>query len=345
MNIKKFLLFLFPLFLLVSCSNEYFDFHLKNQIFEQKSANLKQELEVFSAEKVQEKQLEFYSTPDKNVLTKLTDLIDKAKKRVYLEVYILTEKEIIKSLKNARTRGIDVQIILEKNVYGAGNINKKAFDSLTASGVNVYYANNDNYVFTHSKFFVLDDKYVISTGNMSYSTFIYNREFLLLGSDKENLDVILNIFDSDKKGEKKIVSNNSLVISPFDSFSKITTILGSAKKSIWIYDETFSDETLKNLLAEKKKTGIEIKILIGDSKKITSNKEDIEFFKKNGIEIKYPQKPFVHAKAFLVDNDVMYIGSINFTTNSMKNNRELGIIFRNKNINNDFIDIFNQDFQ
>ncbi|MDD2516041.1 MAG: phospholipase D-like domain-containing protein, partial [Candidatus Gracilibacteria bacterium] len=134
-------------------------------------------------------------------------------------------------------------------------------------------------------------------------------------------------------------------ISPFDSFSKITTILGSAKKSIWIYDETFSDETLKNLLAEKKKAGVEIKILIGDPKKITSNKEDIEFFKKNGIEIKYPQKPFVHAKAFLVDNDVMYIGSINFTTNSMKNNRELGIIFRNKNINNDFIDIFNQDFQ
>jgi phosphatidylserine/phosphatidylglycerophosphate/cardiolipin synthase-like enzyme len=42
------------------------------------------------------------------------------------------------------------------------------------------------------------------------------------------------------------------------------------------------------------------------------------------IQIRFLKKP-LHAKAILRDKDKAFIGSFNFTKNSLENNRELGI--------------------
>ena len=56
-------------------------------------------------------------TPDVKLLDDITTKIDSAQKRVYVEVYIFTEKRIKKSLLNAKKRGVEVKVLLEKNVY------------------------------------------------------------------------------------------------------------------------------------------------------------------------------------------------------------------------------------
>jgi len=35
----------------------------------------------------------------------------------------------------------------------------------------------------------------------------------------------------------------------------------------------------------------------------------------------------MHAKAMIIDGDTAYVGSINFTKNSIERNREIGLIF------------------
>jgi phosphatidylserine/phosphatidylglycerophosphate/cardiolipin synthase-like enzyme len=52
-------------------------------------------------------------------------------------------------------------------------------------------------------------------------------------------------------------------------------------------------------------------------------------------------KPYVHAKAMLIDDTYLYIGSINFSDNSMDKNREIGIIVTN----NEAIDAFKKQFE
>jgi phosphatidylserine/phosphatidylglycerophosphate/cardiolipin synthase-like enzyme len=37
------------------------------------------------------------------------------------------------------------------------------------------------------------------------------------------------------------------------------------------------------------------------------------------INVIAPKKPYIHAKSFIVDNDILYIWSINFSNNSMGN--------------------------
>lgn len=341
---KKFFV-LISLFFLCSCNLEYVDFHSKNKDFQESQIKYKQESTSFNFSKIEEKDLDFFITPDSKTKEKFLNLIKNAKTRILIEIYIFTDKDIIKAIEEAKKRWVLIEVIFEKNVYWAWNINKKTKDKFDKIWIKTFYANNDNYVYTHSKFAIIDDKYLISTANFSYSTFSTNREFLLIWEDKENLEIILQIFEADKIWEKKFITSDSLVISPFNSDERLKFLLENAKKSIYIYAETFSYQELKNILAKKKKEWIDIKIIIWNPEKIKSNIEDIDFFKQNKIEIVSPKKPFVHAKTILIDSEYFYIWSINFSENSIKNNRELGIIFKNKDIKNYFLEIFNADFK
>lgn len=106
--------FLILSFFLFSCQNEYINFH------EEKAQNthIQSEQSEFSFEKIGYLSgLTLRQTPDLKLLDEITQKIDQAQKRVYVEVYIFTEKRIKKALINAKKRGIDVKVVLEKNVY------------------------------------------------------------------------------------------------------------------------------------------------------------------------------------------------------------------------------------
>lgn len=166
-------------------------------------------------------------------------MIDSAKKQVLVEVYILTEKRIIQALQNAKKRGVNVRVILEKNVFGGTNINAKTLKTLESAGVLVTYDNSKLYNFVHTKLLVIDDTYIITTGNLSYSSFIYNREFYVFGTDGADLQTLENIFSADFEGREISASTTNLVISPINSRKKIETLLISAKKDIFLYAENF----------------------------------------------------------------------------------------------------------
>jgi|TARA_B110000879_G_C10756382_1_gene349848 phosphatidylserine/phosphatidylglycerophosphate/cardiolipin synthase-like enzyme len=79
----------------------------------------------------------------------------------------------------------------------AYNINNKSFNNLESSGVPVVWSDSEDYSFNHSKFIIIDNHFYISTGNYSYSTFKYNRDFFIKSDDSEILDKILEIYNHD----------------------------------------------------------------------------------------------------------------------------------------------------
>ena len=54
--------------------------------------------------------------------------------------------------------------------------------------------------------------------------------------------------------------------------------------------------------------------------------------------------PYIHAKAIVVDGLRAYVGSINFSTNSLHNAREVGIIFQNQSAASLIDGKFNEDW-
>jgi phosphatidylserine/phosphatidylglycerophosphate/cardiolipin synthase-like enzyme len=174
---KFLLLLVFLTSLLSSCTNEYFVYHQKQESFSQNQKEQKENVANWSPESVEKTEISVFTSPEQSSLDRVIRRITEAKKRVDIEVYMLSEKRIIDALKEAKMRGVIIRVILEPNPYGNPYINKKTFATLEKAGIPVVLADDKRYVFTHAKFMLVDDVYVVMTANMTHSAFVTNREF------------------------------------------------------------------------------------------------------------------------------------------------------------------------
>lgn len=325
--------------------DEYIDFHEQKTEIENQNNITTDKFRDFSLDKIKDFwEIELFINPQKELLNKITESIDNSKQRVYLEVYIFTEKRIRKALIDAHKRWIDVKVLLEKNPYMAYNLNNKAYDELKKAWVDVKWSNSKNYSLNHSKFLIFDDKVVISTWNYSYSTFAYNRDFFLFIDDKSFLKDMENIFLNDFAWNKVSFYNHNLVLSPTYSRFKIENLINSSKENIKMYFPYIKDEKLEKLIIKKAKEGIKIDLIVSKSM-LEDNKEKFEEIKKNWINIKSLKKPKLHSKSILVDSKYLYIWSINFSNYSIDKNREVWVILKDKIIIEKFINLFLEDIK
>jgi phosphatidylserine/phosphatidylglycerophosphate/cardiolipin synthase-like enzyme len=112
---------------------------------------------------IQSRDIDIWTFPDKKKLPDLVAKFDTAKTRIYIEVYTWTERDTVDAAIRAHARGVDVQVLLEGNVYGSPTINRDTTKKLTDAGIPVYYSDPGRFTFTHAKFFIFDDTYIVST--------------------------------------------------------------------------------------------------------------------------------------------------------------------------------------
>jgi len=123
----------------------------------------------------------------------ITALLDSAKREIKLEVYEFSYTVLADALIAARSRGVDVQVILEPSVAA----NTKTSEYLLNGGVNVVWASK-KFHNTHSKFAVIDDMMVlVGSTNWSKNAMLYNREASVIVYSSEVASRFERIFDSD----------------------------------------------------------------------------------------------------------------------------------------------------
>ena len=184
----------------------------------------------------------------------MTDMLQNAKDQIWIEVYILSEKSIIAELVSARERGVDVRVILERNVYGMPYMNNTVFQTLHDADIPIVWANNGFFTFTHAKFILIDSVFIISTGNLSASTFSKNREFLIVSGNEADLAILASVFQADFERKKIFPESSVLVFSPTDARTKILAFLDATDTSLDMSMQSLTDpEILERLqfLAEK----------------------------------------------------------------------------------------------
>lgn len=332
------IVFLFILFSFFY-AKEYFLFHQNKSEIEKNIVKTSDLIKDFSLKNLRTfDDVEIYKTPDKELLKSIVKKIDLSKNRVYIEAYIFTEKDIKNALIKAKKRNIDVKVVLEKNVYMANNINKKTYEEFIKNWIDVVRSDSSDYSLNHSKFLIIDDEIILSTWNLSYSLFTKNRDFLLFIKDNLLLEKFLKNFEFDFTKNKDFVYDENLVLSPFYSREKIETLIKNAKKDIKIYFPYFEDEKVLSILEDKINDWVNIEI-ITDKKN-----ENIDEIKSLGIQIKSLDKLTEHAKAIMIDNEYLYIWSINFSTYSLDKNKEIWILLIDENILSKFLEFFKYDF-
>lgn len=273
----------------------------------------------------------------------LIKAINSAQKEILIEVYLLSDKEIVDSLKKAKSRGVSVMIIMEKHPFGGNNSNNKTKQELDRSGITTKWSNN-KFALTHQKTIVIDSqKAFILNQNLTPSSFSKNREYNILDTNQNDVLQLRNIFISDWEGKNFDPQSSSIIESPNTSRTSIISLIKKAQKNIDIEIEVIEDREILQLLAEKSNS-VQIRLLIPPLNQINSNTVAVNLLKQKGVVVKKLTNPYVHAKLILVDAKFAYIGSINLSSQSMDQNREAGIILSNLQISQTLSQTFQNDW-
>ena len=280
-------------------------------------------------------ELELFVLPEAKDQFLLTAL-KRAKKVIRLQMYLLTHHGVMDALMAAKKRGVDVQVLLDPRSYNPGNpsqplpTNKRAASYLKKGGVIVHWTSED-YNFTHAKAVTIDDAVTyVSTANFTKSGLGIGgkysaREYVIADRSPSDVAEFVAMFKADWSHEPYVPQDPDLIVSPNNARQRIFDLVKSAKREVRLAVEVAADPAFSDLVAAKVKEGVRVKALLGDHNKIRSNLETAKKWREHGAEVRFQAQPFLHAKAIVVDGQTMYVGSVNLTSNSMDNNRELGL--------------------
>ncbi|MGC8582095.1 MAG: phospholipase D-like domain-containing protein [Thermoproteus sp.] len=237
--------------------------------------------------------------------TAILGYISKAQKAVYIEAYALTWRELAQTLASLAQRGVQVYVVLSGNVYGGiPTTEKQLVDYLKNNGVNVAY--NYDFKFVHSKAFVVDNKTVIiGSINPTYSGVTNDLGLAVVVQNSTLAREIATVILNDFNGVYPNYNYTGVVISPINSYRYLSWLLQQRGKAYAAVEEIYESSGLTDALMSKAALAL-------------ARVTDVP-----GVQT----VDDLTAKVIVV-GDYVYVGSINLSGSSIRNNRELGLLLR-----------------
>lgn len=289
--------------------------------------------------------------PDDKV-TPLVDAITGAQKSVWLEMYLLTNKSITNALEEDANRGLDVRVMLEPHPAGVGSSEpKEMIDKLNAAGVKAQFSDPD-YTLTHEKGMIIDNTtaYIMTTNfsNAALGTGsgLLNREYDVVDKNQQDVQTIAAIFQADWNHSTASFNDPNLVVSPVNSRNDFATLIGSAKQTLLIEAEEMNDNAIEQDIVNAEKNGVRVEIILpAPSGSSDSNQDGIDTIKQGGVQVREDHHLYMHAKIIVVDSHEAFVGSENISTQSLDDNRELGILISDNSVLNTLQQTFQKDWR
>lgn len=277
----------------------------------------------------------------------LLTAINKAQHSVDITAYKLTDPDIISALSDTIKRKVRVRVLVEPNIFKhAHAINEKVtpIDELTEKGFSIFTLKIPRQM--HCKMMVVDNTQgIVLTCNYASGTFNQvsrSRNFAAITYDKNTVEEMSSVFESDIGGKLVVPTCPSLSWGPENQRQRFTDLITGATKSIWFYQQSMKDTGIRELLVNALRRGVKVNGIMSpypfDLHEEDGNIKSAELLENAGGSVclsdhKKAGGLYVHAKVLIIDPEdadsaSMYMGSCNFYTPSLDCNRELGIIIR-----------------
>src|SRR5260221_452159 len=217
--------------------------------------------------------------------------IQDAHKEILVEVYLLSDKEVIAALQQAAARGVVVRVLLEKHPFGGGNLNQNTQLELKQTGVSVEWS-NPGFALTHQKTVTIDDhETFILNQNLTASSFEKNREYDVIDTNGDDVAQVAGIFNADWQRQSFTLKQSHLLVSPYNSRQALTALLQSATKTIHIEMEVITDPQIESLLIEKAKT-VEVQVILPDFTKVAANESVAQRLQAASVLVRTLHSPY-----------------------------------------------------
>jgi cardiolipin synthase A/B len=275
----------------------------------------------------------------------LLTAISSAQKSIDLVVYELQDQKIEDALAQAKARGVAVRVLLENlNSFGR-HPNQAAYDSLHTSNVPVKWAPS-YFPLVHQKTLIIDGTTAyIMTFNLQPQYYASSRDFGIIDSDQSDVAAIESAFSSDWNGSQSPTQpGRDLVWSPGSS-ATVLALIAHATSTLDIYNEEMADPRVTQALEAAAARGVRVRVVMtyATNWKPAFN----ELVQKEVVVRTYSSsaKFYIHAKAIIADQNFAFVGSENFSAQSLDQNRELGILFTRPDIIAELESTFDHDYQ
>ncbi|MGO8872280.1 MAG: phospholipase D-like domain-containing protein [Acidimicrobiales bacterium] len=253
-------------------------------------------------------------------------LIAGARRTIDLTMYELDDPLIQSLLVGAHDRGVAVRILLDRADAGS-SVNRAAFGQLQAAGVPVRWASFS--VVLHQKTLTVDG-YVsaLMTGNLVASDGPTTRDFVVFDRQPDAVSAVEAVFAADWAGVPVGPGPDvaGLVWSP-GAGPALCALLSSARRTLAVENEEMDAPSIETALEADARRGVDVDVVMtadpGWDKALAG-------LTAAGVHVATePESPgtlFLHAKAVVVDDDTVEVGSQNFSSASLDRNRELAVV-------------------
>jgi cardiolipin synthase len=266
----------------------------------------------------------------------IIDAIRNAKKSIWLEIYILSDRNVTRTLEEAANNGIDVRVMLEPHPFGGGPSPSKTMDELSAAGIKVQ-PTDPGFPLTHEKGMIIDGStaYIMTSnfsrsalGGSSGSSGVRNREYGIIDTNSQDVQAVAAIFNADWNHTTAQFNDPNLIVSPVNSRNAFNGLINSAHNSLFIEAEEMNDSAIEQALANAAQRGVHVEVILpaANGSSGDSNSQGIATIRQGGVKVREDAQLYMHAKIILVDGKAAFVGSENISTQSLDQNRELGII-------------------
>lgn len=275
------------------------------------------------------------------------DAITGAQRSVWVEVYLLTDRNVIYALEDAAHRGIDVRVMLELNPYGSGSTDPQVtLQELRAAGVQAK-GSNPAYHYTHEKALMIDSAtLLVLTANLTKSglggsSYSENRDYGVVDTTPADVQQAMAIFTADWQRETPLIKDPNLVVSPDNARARLQAFITGARTTLLVEDEEMYDMESESALIAAAQHGVTVELILPQPNSSTGSSPDVARLLQGGVHIRYIGTVYMHAKMLIADGSRAFVGSENFSANSLDDNRELGLLIADESV----IGALNQTFQ
>ncbi len=258
--------------------------------------------------------------------------IRNAKKTIEITIFRFDRAEIESALKAAVGRGVVVSALIAYTNRG-GEINLRKLEMrLLAVGVAVSRT-ADDLVRYHDKVMIIDRRllYVLSF-NFTHLDIDHSRGFGIITRNARLIQEAVKLFEADTTRTPYTPTLDTFVVSPANARKVLGEFIRKAKKELLIYDPKIADEEMLHVLGERKKAGVEIKVIGSVSKQ------------NPGLEVRNLAKIRLHTRTIIRDRRQAFLGSQSLRTAELDSRREVGVIVHESKVVNGLIKTFEADW-
>ncbi|MET7473308.1 phospholipase D-like domain-containing protein [Streptomyces sp. NPDC005648] len=256
------------------------------------------------------------------------DFINSATTSLDMTMYELEDTTAVNDLIALKNKGVTVRVVLDTAHQSA---NSAAYTALTNAGVGVVWSPS-SFTYTHQKTITVDGTTsLVLTGNLTSQYYTTGRDYGVFTNDTRDVAAIEKVFNADYAGTSITPTDGDhLLWSPTDSRSRLLSVINSATKTLDVEELEFSDSTVVNAIVARAQAGVKVRLVLETPSSYSSQVSAIKAAGGTVVGYSDPNGFYIHAKAMVADYGLstqeVEAGSMNVSSNSLSNNRELGII-------------------